>query len=131
MAALDQLVAVAVVASSSGVLAGRRREGAPPWVFPGGKVEPGESIAHAAVREVAEETGLQVQAGSEIGRRVHPVTNRWIVYLACTATSDPSDAATVVCRELSEVRWLGLAELDQLMPDVFLPVREHLGRLLI
>lgn len=30
------------------------------WEFPGGKVEPGESAAEAAVREVAEETGLRI-----------------------------------------------------------------------
>lgn len=35
-------VAVAVVTSRLGVLAGRRRDGVPPWAFPGGKLEPGE-----------------------------------------------------------------------------------------
>ncbi|MEW1660949.1 MULTISPECIES: NUDIX domain-containing protein [unclassified Streptomyces] len=32
----------------------------PGWEFPGGIVEPGEAPAHAAVREVAEELGLQL-----------------------------------------------------------------------
>jgi hypothetical protein len=32
-----------VVTSRLGVLVGRRRDGTPPWTFPGGKIEPGES----------------------------------------------------------------------------------------
>ncbi|MFW0785329.1 NUDIX domain-containing protein [Gordonia sp. CPCC 206044] len=33
------------------------------WTVPGGKVEPGESLRQAVVREVAEETGLTVVVG--------------------------------------------------------------------
>jgi NADH pyrophosphatase NudC (nudix superfamily) len=32
--------------------------------------------------------------------------------------------------ELAEVRWLTLAEADQLMPDMFPPVRRHLDRVM-
>ncbi|MCS7466463.1 NUDIX hydrolase [Stieleria sp. ICT_E10.1] len=37
-----------------------KRYGDHPWVLPGGSVDPGESPSAAAVREVEEETGLQV-----------------------------------------------------------------------
>ena len=48
------------------------RRGNPPsrglWSVPGGRVEPGETEEDAVVREVAEETGLEVTAGALIGR---------------------------------------------------------------
>jgi acetyl-CoA carboxylase carboxyl transferase subunit beta len=37
----------------------------PSWAVPGGSIEPGETLAQAAIREVKEETGLEV-------RTVHP-----------------------------------------------------------
>ena len=40
------------------------------WEFPKGHVEPGETLEHAAMREVAEETGYAV----EIARRLPDVT---------------------------------------------------------
>ncbi|MGY1835131.1 NUDIX domain-containing protein [Blastococcus sp. SYSU DS0510] len=48
-----------------------RRRNAPGrglWSVPGGRVEPGETVARAVEREVREETGLHVRAGAEVGR---------------------------------------------------------------
>lgn len=125
-----QPVVAAIVTSEHGVLAGRRNDGQPPWTFIAGKIEPGESSADAAVREVKEETGLTVLAGDrEIGRRVHPKTGRTMIYLACA----PTGATSVIVgdeKELAEVRWLALAEVDELLPDLFAPVRDYLRRVL-
>ena len=57
-------IAVAVVRHGGNVLIGRRPQGAALaglWEFPGGKVEPGETPAAAAVRECREETGLAIE----------------------------------------------------------------------
>ena len=124
-----QPVVAAIVTSHLGVLAGKRNDNKPPWTFIAGEVEPGESIADAAEREVKEETGLEVRAGHhEIGRRVHPKTRRTMIYLAClpVATTDVFVGDPV---ELADVQWLSLADADQLLPGMFAPVREHLGRM--
>lgn len=62
-AAID--VAVGVVIRGDRVLLGQRVAGKPYagwWEFPGGKVEPGETIARALARELHEELGLEVHA---------------------------------------------------------------------
>lgn len=115
-----------MVTSAQGVLLGRRRDGNPPWVFPGGKVERGETTGQAAVRETAEEAGLTVTAIGEIGRRMHPVTSREIAYVACSVTAGTAHATDP--EELAEVRWAALAEAEELLPGMFEPVREHLVR---
>lgn len=125
-----QPVVAAIVTSHRGVLAGRRNDGKPPWTFIAGEIEPGESAVDAAVREVKEEAGLEVRAGyQEIGRRVHPKTHRTMIYLACSPV-EGTDVYVGDPEELAEVRWLSLAEVDTLLPGVFEPVREHLGRLI-
>jgi 8-oxo-dGTP diphosphatase len=120
-------VAVAVFTGPDGVLAGRRRDGTPLWVFPGGRIEAGETPAQAAVRECAEETGVLVTVRSEIGQRVHPVTRQLIVYLSCLVAGD-SAPRVAAPDELAEVRWLAGHEVAELMPDLYGPVRDHLVR---
>jgi 8-oxo-dGTP pyrophosphatase MutT (NUDIX family)/transcriptional regulator with XRE-family HTH domain len=127
----DQLqpVAAAIVTSASGVLIGQRQDGKPPWTFIAGEVEPGEDAPFAAAREVKEETGLEVEPGEEIGRRVHPKTGRTMIYIAAKPVR-PDDLHVFVGdeRELADVRWVSLAEADELLPGMYEPVREHLAR---
>ncbi|MEU6204616.1 NUDIX domain-containing protein [Micromonospora musae] len=121
-------VVAGIVTSDRGVLIGRRHDGKPPWTFIAGEIEPGESPADAAVREVKEETGLLVRAAErEIGRRVHPKTGRTMVYLACYPTGK-RDVFVGDEDELAEVKWASLAEAEQLLPGLFEPVLEHLRR---
>ena len=48
------------------------------WCLPGGMIDPGETVSKACVREVFEETGLQVQVDRLVG--VYSDPNRITVY---------------------------------------------------
>lgn len=56
------------------------------WGFPGGAIELGESPEAAAIREVREETGLEVTVGSLIG-----------VYTDCQMSYPNGDQAHSIC----------------------------------
>jgi len=120
-------VAAAIITSEKGILVARRHDRIPPWTFPATEISSDESPAAAAVRAVRKETGLTATADHVIGRRIHPKTGRLMIYLA--ATADGTDAQ-VGDADLAEIRWIDLAEADQLMPDMFPTVRQHLGRVL-
>jgi 8-oxo-dGTP diphosphatase len=120
-------VVAAIVTSAKGVLVGRRNDGIPPWTFIAGEQEPGELPEDTAIREVKEETGLEVRAGDVIGERAHPATGRTMIYMAAR----PVRGTKVIVgdeEELAEVRWVSLAEADELLPGMFGAVREHLGQ---
>lgn len=126
---LKPVVAV-IVTSPAGVLAVRRRDKNPVWTFPSGEIEPGETPADAGARETREETGLDIAPGRIIGRRAHPRTGRHITYLAARPAKNANLQLVSVGNEdeLSEVRWLSRAEVDDLMPDAYEPVLAYLDR---
>jgi 8-oxo-dGTP pyrophosphatase MutT (NUDIX family) len=125
----QQPVVAAIVTSPRGVLIGRRNDGKPPWTFIAGEQEPGEQAADTIVREVKEEATLEIAPGELIGERDHPASGRHMIYLAAQPVSGMrltvGDEA-----ELAEIRWASLAEVEELLPDMFGPVHDYLARTL-
>jgi ADP-ribose pyrophosphatase YjhB (NUDIX family) len=64
-----KLVVAVIVEHKGKILLGRRLQdpGGAKWAFPGGYVNAGEKLEMAALREVKEETNLDVQLGNLVG----------------------------------------------------------------
>ncbi len=78
------------------------------WEFPGGKVEPGESLEQALAREIKEELGVKIKVGSEIGQFKHAYTHFRITLHAfhCTHT-----AGRLQTFQVDEFKWCLRSEL--------------------
>jgi len=67
-----QVVALVFITNEAGLLLVEQNYGQNYWSLPGGKVETNETIEQAAVREVKEETGLEVRLLKTIGLYLKP-----------------------------------------------------------
>lgn len=108
-------VAVGVVVNSSRqVLVGQRTvkdDYFEKWEFPGGKLEPDESAKTALIRELKEETGLQVASSEEMLVLEHDYPDRHVklhVYLVTEFSGEASG------REGQQLLWVSADELNQL-----------------
>lgn len=99
-----------------------RRTNESRWLFPGGKVEQGESEDAAVVREVEEETGVRCRVESPLGRRIHPTTKREMSYWLCSAASHQISPRNP--HEIAEARWFpAQAALSLLGDTLYEPIR--------
>lgn len=84
------------------------------WTFPKGKVDKGETLAEAAVREVKEETGLKVELGVPLETVSYPLDKdkTKIIHYWCAKVTDKSLAKAKFKpdEEVSEVVWVKAEE---------------------
>lgn len=104
-------VAVGVVLENERVLVARRILGLPGaglWEFPGGKVEAGETVEAALVRELMEETSLDVEIIKLLLRKQ---TERWDLHFFLCNAIDPN---ALQSREGYDWQWLTCEEVGDL-----------------
>ena len=80
------------------------------WEFAGGKVEPGETIEQALVRECREELAVTLQVGEvfmELTHQYPDLTVRLTLFCASIQEGTPK------MLEHNDIRWITVGEIDQ------------------
>jgi mutator protein MutT len=120
------VVTAAVIDRDGRFLVTRRQQGVHLegyWEFPGGKCDPGETIAACVSRELREELDVDIHVGKEIFRTSHAYADRTVElhFVACRLRGDPRPQVG------QEMRW---AEREGLSRLPFPPADVELIRLL-
>ena len=127
-------VVAALLESEGKVLACQRRRGSRfelLWEFPGGKVEPGETLEVALERELREELGVSARIGPELHRVQHQYRQSGEPFelVFFLASAPPGDVQNL---EFERIEWRepkSLAELNFLEADRDLITRLASGKL--
>jgi 8-oxo-dGTP pyrophosphatase MutT (NUDIX family) len=82
------------------------------WALPGGRVEPGETPADGALRELAEEVGLELGPGAVLGLLDDYVTRSGYVMTPVVCWAGPTDRLTGSEAEVAAVHQVPLADFD-------------------
>ena len=120
------VVAVAMIDELGRVLLQKRRRGRAHeglWEFPGGKVEPGESLESALVREIEEELATRLDSNSlaPLGFAAEPGQPFVVLLYTCRRWS-----GVIRCLDAEEVGWFdgcALGDLPLVPLDIPLAAR--------
>ncbi|CAN5416220.1 hypothetical protein BH10PSE6_BH10PSE6_44120 [soil metagenome] len=91
------------------------------WDLPGGRPEAGEDHRIALVREVREETGLDVTVGPLLGEHLFEVLPQRFVRIVAYACELVGASDVALSHEHLETRWVPLSELGETIAGYRLP----------
>ncbi|MDJ0600122.1 MAG: 8-oxo-dGTP diphosphatase MutT [Crocosphaera sp.] len=107
-------IGVAVIYNNAGlILIDRRQEKGllgGLWEFPGGKIEPNETVEDCIKREIKEEIDIDIEVGENLVNLDHAYTHFKVtlyVHLCRYLAGEPKPI------ECQEIRWVSLEEIDQ------------------
>jgi acetyl-CoA carboxylase carboxyl transferase subunit beta len=88
--------------------------GAGRWAIPGGRVEPGETLAEAARREVLEETGLEVDVGdiAWVGDSIGPGEPPGWHYAIVDFWATPTGGSVLAMGDAAGAEWVPIERLS-------------------
>lgn len=87
------------------------------WSFPKGKLDRGERPTSAAVREVYEETGLQVRLGPPLPPQRYPIRGgaKTVHYWVAFVVGDDDVGGYQINSEIDDLRWVPRAKVPGLL----------------
>jgi len=97
------------------------------WVIPGGHIESSEDPAFCAVRELREETGIEIKTSDlhltyiAMHRHLDRMEDYHIFAFKINLTQKPDELKQT---EEGELRWLKISEIDQL-ENMFPPIKYY------
>ena len=107
-----KLIGVAVIRNQNGeILIDRRRQGGllgGLWEFPGGKIEPGETVEECIHREIQEELGILVTVGDPLITIDHTYSHFWVTLYVHHCQYLSGEPQPLEC---DEIRWVTLEQL--------------------
>lgn len=115
------MVAAVCLRDDAGRVLAVRKRGTDRFMQPGGKLEPGETPSQAAVREVREEIGLEIEVRF-LGEFLTEAANEPGAVLEATVFTAELTGEPVAAAEIAELRWI---EPDATDADLAPLLRDH------
>lgn len=93
----------------------RSRDDMEGWEGPGGKVEEGETLEEGIIREIFEETGLNVAPEKFLYASLDEIGGNKIIFAVYLCSTEEERA--VLSNEHTEYRWVDRAECKSMLRD--------------